>query len=81
MMNGSKETSTNRFRKLFPDLTEEERRTAEDNFRRYVALALRVYETICADPDRYEKFRALTVARREATLETNSPQPNEPHLT
>jgi len=74
-------TSSDRFRKLYPELTEEELKIAEDNFRRYVALALRVYEAICADPERYAKFKTLTAARRAATMKSKSPQPKDSNPT
>ncbi len=71
-MDKSKETSADRFRKLYPELTEEELKIAEENFRRYVALALRIYEAICADPERYA-FKPLTATGRKATMKPKSP--------
>jgi len=73
-MDKSQERSTDRFRKLYPELSEEELGIAKGNFRHYVDLALRIYEAICADPERYAQFRALTTARRDATLNQKSPE-------
>jgi hypothetical protein len=69
------------FRELYPELKDEDLQVAEENFRRYVALALRIYEAICADPARYARFKALTAARRKATLESKSPHPRDPDST
>ena len=47
-------------RDLYPNLTEKELAEAEDNLERYLALVLRIYERIQADPENYAHFRALT---------------------
>ena len=76
-----KTTSIDRFRKLYPELTDEELKVAEDNFRRYVALGLRIYEAICAEPERYVSFKVLTAARRAAKMKAKSSQPSDPNPT
>lgn len=72
-MDNPKETSEERFRKLYPELPEAELAIAKENFRRYVELALRIYEAIRDDPERYAQFRALTAASRGATLKQSRP--------
>lgn len=76
IMDKSKASSAERFRKLYPELPEHELGIAQENFRRYVELALRIYEAIQADPERYAQFRALTTARRAATMKPKSPSSN-----
>lgn len=73
-------TGIDRFRKLYPQLTSDELRIAEENFRQYVALALRIYETICADPERRAKFSLLTARRRAATMKSKSLHPSNSTL-
>ncbi len=45
---------------LFPELSGAELREAEDNLEQYLALALRIYQRIIADPVAYAQFKALT---------------------
>ncbi len=56
-------------RALYPRLSEEELREAEENLDRYLELALRIYERVRGDPQAYARFRALTASRREPTME------------
>lgn len=49
-------------RELYPHLSDEQLREAEDNMEQYLALALRVYERIAADPAAYAQFRTLTAS-------------------
>lgn len=44
---------------LYPHLSEEELRDAEDNLAQYLSLALRIYDRIAADPEAYAQFRTL----------------------
>jgi len=55
---------------LYPDLAPEERTVAEANLAQYVAVTLRIYERICADPKAYARFRRLTA--REGTLRSGT---------
>ena len=58
------------FRHLYPVLSEEEVLIARDNFRAYVALALRIYERIAKDLTAAPIFRESLRLRRE--LEENN---------
>lgn len=80
-MDKPEDNSAERFRKLYPELSERELEVAKENFRRYMELALRIYEAIRADPERYTQFKALTAARHEATLKQKSPEPTLPNPT
>ena len=65
-------TSNNRditIRDLYPHLTDEELRVAEENLERYLELELRVYERILGDPDAYARFKALTASRTQSSME------------
>ena len=66
------EGSVARFRRLYPELPDDKVEEAQDNFRRYVALALRIYEGICADPERYAQSKALTLRHPDAKVEERS---------
>jgi hypothetical protein len=44
---------------LYPNQSEDWLKAAEENLRRYVEVALAVYEELRADPDRYENFQKL----------------------
>ena len=55
-------------RDLYPHLSEEQLKEAEENFARYVELELRVYERILSDPDAYAQFKALTASRRNLKI-------------
>lgn len=60
---------------LYPRLRPEELEEAELNLKRYVALALRVYERIQSDPESYARLRSLTVARKRSTISNTAPSP------
>jgi len=45
------------FQKLFPDLNGKKLRQAQENFDRYLDLALRIYERIRQDPAACTTFR------------------------
>ena len=49
-------------RDLYPHLSETELHEAMENFRAYIEVTLRIYESICADPETYARFRALTAS-------------------
>jgi hypothetical protein len=55
-------------RSLYPELTDEECREAEENLDRYIDLILRMYERIRNDPKEYARFKALTAANRSVHL-------------
>lgn len=47
-------------RALYPNLTEAELQEAEENFARYVELAVRIWQRIEADPSALARLRELT---------------------
>ena len=56
-------------RDLYPRLTDEELREAEENMEKYLELELRMYERIFADPEAYARFKRLTAAPRRHTVQ------------
>lgn len=72
--------SSEHVRKLFEALPEHERADAEDRFRRYADLALRVYLRISKDPEAYAQFRTLTDSVYRPTIpeERSIPSENSP---
>ena len=52
-------------KEMYPDKTEEELADIEDRVKRYMALVIRVYNRISADPNEYARWRALTKSRRD----------------
>ena len=52
-------------RDLYPQLSDEDLRNAEERFDRYIALVLRIYERLCSDPDAYQRFEDLTHPRED----------------
>lgn len=48
-----------RIRRLYPELPESELPLAAENLRQYIAAALRIYEAICADPERYAQLERV----------------------
>jgi hypothetical protein len=55
-------------RDLYPTLRDEQLKEAEENLERYIALALSIYERICADPELYAKFRHLTASKAHPSM-------------
>ena len=51
--------------KLYPSLSPAELEQAQENFRQYVALALRVFERLESDPEAMARFDALIAFERE----------------
>ena len=45
---------------LYPQMSNEERREAQENLDRYLLLAVRMYERIRTNPEAYARFKALT---------------------
>jgi hypothetical protein len=66
----SKQPSQQALRELYPSLDETHLQEAEENLTRYVALALRIYERIQADPEALKRFRLLTGAAPPDTMPT-----------
>jgi len=55
--------------KVYPHFSEEELTEAQDTLDRYLALAVRIYERVEADPTAYAQFKTLTASRRVTRLE------------
>jgi hypothetical protein len=65
-------------RDLYPHLTDEQLREAEDRFRQYIELSIRMYRRIRADPEAYAQFKALTghgEIQADKSSPTAAPQP------
>jgi len=54
---------------LYPDLSEEQLAMLDEDLTRYVESTVRLYEAICADPERYAIFKALTAEGRARTMD------------
>jgi hypothetical protein len=54
---------------VYPRSTEEELKEAQDTLDRYLALIVRIYERVEADPTAYAQFKTLTASRRVTRLE------------
>lgn len=61
-------------REIYPHLSDEELAQADDNLTRYVESTLRLYEAICADPERYAEINALTARRSTSTINHATPE-------
>lgn len=53
---------------LYPTLSEEQLREAEENLDRYLELSLRMHERIRNDPVEYSRFKELTGSPGSATI-------------
>lgn len=53
---------------VFPELTPEERWEAAHELEEYIKLIIDIHEEICADPERYRRFKALTEEWHRRTL-------------
>lgn len=62
---------------LFDTLQGEDLAAAEERFRRYVDLALRVYERLESDPEAYARFRTLTDSVYRPTIRDERSKPTE----
>jgi hypothetical protein len=62
-------------RDLYPHLNEEQLKQAEENLERYIALQLRVYDRILADPEVYAGFKVLTSAKEGSTIDPKRSNP------
>ena len=61
-----------KMQELFPQLTESQLDAAADNFERYIALAVRVFNRIRNDPAAYARFKSLTEASDRSTMNERS---------
>ena len=59
--------ANNTIRGLFPSLHDSEASEAADNFDAYLALIVRIYDRISADPESLAELRAALVAHREGS--------------
>ena len=62
---------------LFDALQGEDRIAAEERFRQYVNLALRVYQRLESDPQAYARFRTLTDSVYHPTIREERSKPTE----
>ena len=69
------EKSGSTIRNLFLDFGDQEAAEAKEFLDGYLDIALDIYDAICRDPERYQRFRILTGGRGFPTLESNSRQP------
>ena len=53
-----------RLRPLYPKLNDDELKEAAENLRRYLALAVQVYNRICTDPKAHKRLNALLRKQR-----------------
>jgi hypothetical protein len=61
--------ANNTIRGLFPSLNDSEASEASDNFDAYLALIVRIYDRISADPESLADLRAAMAAHREGADE------------
>jgi hypothetical protein len=65
-MDNRKEEIT--IRDLYPHLSEDQLKEAEENLERYLELVLRIYERIRGDPKAYSAFKSLTASRQNRMM-------------
>jgi hypothetical protein len=58
---------------LYPNLTPEELKEAEDNLDRYIDLSLRIFAHVKANPEEYGRFKALTAKKPYPTMNNDDP--------
>lgn len=68
-------------RDLYPNLSEEQLREAEEVLDRYIELAVRMFKRIKADPKAYARFIALTDKKRASTIDNKQSPPSNPSQT
>jgi len=56
-------------RDLYPSLSDDQAKEAEENLERYLELLLRIYERLQSDPDAYARFRTLTHPEKYHTID------------
>jgi hypothetical protein len=66
----------NSVRQLYPHLSDLQLQEANENVRDYVALAVRVFERLELDQEAWGRFEALTVSRRNNTMNHETSQTN-----
>ena len=64
-------------RELYPYLSDEQLEEAEDNFKRYIELSIRMYRRIRAVPEAYSQFKALTAHGECHTIRFAKPDPTD----
>jgi hypothetical protein len=55
-------------RDLYPHLSDEDLKDADENLSRYIELTVRIYERIRNDPEAYARFKALTASELHPTM-------------
>jgi hypothetical protein len=66
-------------RQLYPHLSDSQLEEADETFREYVALALRVFERLELDPDAWARFEVLTASRQKLTMNHERPPNDSPN--
>jgi len=61
---------------LYPELSEEELKEAEETLDLYLEHALRMYERMKQDPAAYAALKALTAAKGSSTMEPKRSNPS-----
>ena len=62
--------------KLYPSLSPAEFNEAKENLKRYVALALRVFERLESDPEAMARFEALLASGLDTCRNSKGPKPH-----
>jgi hypothetical protein len=62
---------------LYPTLSEQEAIEAQENLRRYVQLALEIYERIRENPQLYATLRHLTDSQAHPSMHTTPSNPSK----
>jgi hypothetical protein len=60
------ETSIPTLKELYPTLTDNQLKEAEENLDGYLEIVWRIYQRVSSDPEAYEKFKALTASRKKS---------------
>lgn len=63
-------------RDLYPDKDKDWLARAEENLRQYLLSSLRQYRRLCADPEAYARFKALTRSKHRSRLDEKGSVPD-----
>jgi len=77
MINPSPEKKRKSLAELYPQLTPEQLQEAEERLKRYLEIALKIYEDITRDPVRYAELqKTLTILRGSRNMKNNRQSAN-----